>query len=207
MIPHLKSPQGPKPGASFTTREVVLAWNTQTGMSGNNFTQNGSTDAFGQISFRLDDCANLSAFSALFDQYRIERVKLTFRSRNPATFVANTASPNSAVPWGVIVVDRDDSTAPTTLAQLQQYENAITFTGCDSFTVDLVPSLTPSVFSAAVLGGYSLRDSDSTWLDMANPDIISYGVKWGVSALTLSTSSAWRWDVFGEYIVSFRKSR
>jgi len=207
QIPFLKAPQGPRPGANYTAREMVLAWNSQTGLTGNTLTQSGSTDKFAALAFRFDDLQNAASYSALFDQYRIEKVRLTFKSRNAATYVANTASPNAAVPWGIAVVDRDDAATPTSIAQLQQYDNAVAFTGCDTFTVELIPSITPSVFSSAVLGGYSLRDSDSTWLDMANQDILCYGVKIGISALTLSSTSNWSWDIFGEMIVSCRKSR
>jgi len=207
QIPFLKAPQGPRPGANYTAREMVFAWNSQSGLSGNGLTQTGSTEKFASIAFRFDDLQNAASYSALFDQYRIEKVKLTFKSRNASAYVANTASPNAAVPWGVVVVDRDDATLPTGITQLQQYDNSTAFSGCDSFSVELIPSITPSVFSSAVLGGYSLRDSDSTWLDMANQDILCYGIKIAISPLTLSSTANWTWDIFGEYVISCRKSR
>ncbi len=209
----LKAPQGPRPGAALTVRELANTFNTQSGLTNvgtttpGQFTVSSPTGTFAAVAFRLDDLPNLSAYTALFDQYRIERVKAHFRTRNPATFVANTASPNGSVPQGYLVVDRDDSSAPASVAVLQQYDNAIAFNGTDSLEVDLVPSVTATVFASGAFSGYNIRDSDSMWLDCANSDIPCYGVKLGASALSTSTTSNWTWDITAEYIVSFRKTR
>ncbi len=209
----LKAPQGPRPGAALTVRELASTFNTQSGLSNvggttpAQFIVNSPTGTFAAVAFRLDDLPNLSAYTALFDQYRVERVKIHFRTRNPATFVANTGSPNGSVPQGYLVVDRDDSTAPASASVMQQYDNAIAFCGTDSMEVDLVPSVTATVFASGAFSGYNIRDSDGMWLDCANSDVPCYGVKVGASALSASTTSNWTWDIVAEYIVSFRKTR
>lgn len=213
-VPFLASPQGPRQGAAFTTRQLASTFGVQSGLTNvggastaANLVQAGSTAVYFAMAFQLSDLTQSSTFAALFDQYRIERVRVHFKSRNPATFVANTASPNGSVPSGYVVVDRDDATALTSISDTYQYDNVIAFNGYDSVTVDLVPSLTPAVFSSGAFSGYSTRDSDGIWLDIANTSIPTYGIKGALGTLTVSTSSSWTWDVVAEYIVSFRKTR
>lgn len=210
----LKAPAGPHPGATYSVREIASTLNTSTGLSNvggasvpAQLIQNGATVVYFAAGFRLDDLSNAAAYATLFDQYRIDRVRMHFRSRNPSAFVANTASPNGSVPIGYIVVDRDDASAPSSISSLMQYDNCIALNGSDSAYVDLVPTVTSAVFASGAFSGYSTRDSDSVWLDVANADVVTYGIKGAVGTLTATTTSAWTWDIVPEYIVSFRKSR
>jgi len=212
-VPFLRSPEGPRPGAQLTVREIASTFNGSTGISNlgsvyaGQVIVNSSTPTLFAISFRLDDLQNTSNYSALFDQYRFERVRVHFRSRNNSAILANTASPNAATPTGYIVVDRDDASAPASTGALQQYGNVISLNGFESAYVDLVPSITPSVFSGGAFSGYAVQEADSCWIDIANTGVPVYGVKGGMGGLTLSTSSSWVWEVIPEYIVSFRKTR
>lgn len=212
-FPFLKAPEGPRPGANFTVREIASTFNGSSGVTNlggiaaGTLVINSATALLFAISFRLDDLANLAAYSALFDQYRIERIRCHFRARNNAGLMANVGTPNAAVPTGYLVVDRDDATAPTTYGALQQYNNAIAFNGYESAFVDLIPSITPSAFSGGAFSGYTVKDSDAVWIDIANTGVPVYGIKGGMSGLTLSTTSTWVWDIIPEYIVSFRKTR
>ncbi len=210
----LKSPQGPRAGANYTTRQLASTLGVSSGLTGvggstsvAQLVINSPTAVYFSMGFQLSDLSQASTFSALFDQYRLERVRVHFKSRNPAAFTANTASPNGSVPTGYVVVDRDDATAPTSISSLMEYDNVVAFNGYDTVQVDLIPSLTPAVFASGAFSGYSTRDSDGVWLDIANTSIPSYGIKGGVSGLTTSTTSSWVWEMFVEYIVSFRKTR
>jgi len=214
MVPFLKSPQGPRSGASYTTRQLAGTFGVQAGLSNvggasgpAQLIQAGSTAVYFAMAFQLSDLTQSSTFAALFDQYRIEHVRVHFKSRNPAAFVANTASPNGAVPSGYLVVDRDDASALSSISDTFQYENVIAFNGYDSVTVDMVPTLTLAAFASGAFSGYTTRDSDGTWLDIANTSIPAYGIKGALGTLSVSTSSSWTWDIYAEYIVSFRKTR
>ena len=167
--------------------------------------QNGATSVFAAVAFQLSDLPNSATFAALFDQYKLERVKLHFRSRNNAVFVANTASPNGGVPTGLIAVDRDDASVWTSSTDGLQYDNAIQFNGEEDIEVEIVPSITPSVFSSGAFSGYGVRPP--MWIDVANTSVPHYGMKIHVGPLTATTTSAWTWDISAEYIVSFKNSR
>jgi len=194
---------------------MAYTFNTQSGLTnlggGNGYAgtlvQNSALPVLFSIGFRLDDLNQSATLAALFDQYRIERIKVHFRSRNNAISVFNTASPNNAVPAGYLVVDRDDATAPVSIAALTEYDNAVAFGGAEDASVELSPSLTPAVFAAGAFSGYAITDASSVWLDMANTAIPTFGVKGGIGSLAAATTSAWTWDVSAEYVVSFRKTR
>jgi len=98
-----KKPLRPYAGANYTTTQLVPSFSVSTGVTfsaGSSFiTQSGATALLGQVAFTMADLAQLSSFAALFDQYRVEKIKLRIQSRNNAVDVANTASPNNTVPY------------------------------------------------------------------------------------------------------------
>jgi hypothetical protein len=201
-------------GAHYSTRQLASTFTNSTG-----FTLGGTGDLTGQLNlnsstpllfscaFELVDLAQVATFAALFDQYRIEKVRVHFKARSNAISVFNIASPNSGVPSGFIVVDRDDSAAPASMAALQEYDTAVEFEGSESVEVTLVPSITRALFASGAFSGYETADSGSVWIDMANTGVPTYGIKGGISSLTATTTSAWIWDVTAEYIVSFRNTK
>lgn len=209
---YLKQPRRSYKGAMLTLRQYASTFGVSSGLSNVGGTsavaqlvQNGATSIFAAVAFQLSDLPNSSTFAALFDQYKLERVKLHFKSRNNAVFVANTASPNAGVPTGQVAVDRDDATPWTTSSDGLQYDNAIQFNGEEDFEVEIVPSITPSVFASGAFSGYGTRSP--MWIDIANTSVPHYGVKMHVGPLTVSTTSSWTWDMQAEYIVSFKNSR
>lgn len=209
----LKTPKGPYQGAAYTFRQIAATLNDETGLSnvgGSTTAQlicNSAVPVLFAMGFQLADVNQNSTVGQLFDQYRFEKVKVHFKSRNNAISVFNTASPNGAVPMAYLVVDRDDASAPSSLASLLEYDNCVTFTGGEDATVELVPSLTPAVYAGGAFSGYSVTPSNTGWLDIANSSVPVYGVKGGVSNLTTSTTSSWIWDIIVEVVISFRKTR
>lgn len=217
MMPRfLKSPQGPYPGAQLTVRQLAHGFGTSSGISNSGYGAsmgagqlilNSPTTLYFAAGFNLADLPQATTYTALFDQYRIEKVKLHFLPRSNAISVFNTASPNAAVPVGYLIVDRDDASAPVSVSEVQQFDNAIAFTGRHYACAELVPSITPASYASGAFSGYLVKDSDSSWIDAANTTVTSYGVKGCISGLTTSTTSSWVWDIIAEYIVSFRKVR
>ncbi len=162
----------------------------------------------GQISFCLADLNQSGTYASMFDRYRIEKVQLRISTRNPSTAPFNTASPNNAVPQFYCVVDRDDSTALTTLPQLTEYDNSIIVPGTCSFDVTLIPTVVSTIAnSASSATSTVMHRSDEQWLDIAATTIPHFGIKWGVSALQATSTSNWYWDIEAWYTVSFKSVR
>lgn len=210
--PRMPSPQGPTRGANLSTTQFVrgsdMTLPTGSAIVGALLRQSSATDVFASWAFCLADIPNISSLGALFDQYRIDAIQFRLRTRNPAVVVMNSASPNYATTSPLLVVDRDDNTAPSTLLELQQYDNCTCISTQDSIDILLdSPSITPSVFSGGAFSGYAVDDSGNYWLDVANTSIPHYGIKAGLPALVASTTSKIDWDVEAWYKVSFRNIR
>lgn len=209
--PRMPAPGGPSKGATMTTTQFVrgsdMTLPTGSAIVGALIRQSSSSDVFASWAFALADIPNISSIAALFDQYRIDEIQFRLRSRNPGVWQANQASPNYATTSPLLVIDRDDNTAPTTLLELQQYDNCQCLSAQDSIDVIFEPSITPSVFSGGAFSGYAVDDSGKYWLDVANTGIPHYGIKVGMPALVATTTSRYDWDVEAVYKVSFLNVR
>ncbi len=209
--PRMPTPGGPSKGAHLTTTQFVrgqdMTLPTGSAIVGSLIRQNTATDVFAAWAFCLADVPNITALSSLFDQYRIDEIQFRLRTRNPAVTVQNAASPNYATTSPLIVVDRDDAAAPTTLSELQQYDNCNCFSTQDSIDIVFEPSITPSVFSGGAFSGYAVDESGKYWLDVANTSIPHYGIKIAMPALVTSTTQKFDWDVEAVYKVSFLNIR
>lgn len=207
----MPAPAGPSRGAMYSTVECIrqtdMTLPTGSAIVGGVLRQSTASDVFASYAFALADIPNVASLGSLFDQYRIEKIQLRFKSRNPALFVSNATSPNNASCEPFLVIDRDDNTAPTTISELQQYDNCQQFSAQDSFDVIFEPSITPSVFASGAFSGYSVDDSGKYWFDLANTSIPHYGVKVGIPALTASTAQRFDWLVTAWYKVSFKNKR
>jgi len=209
--PRMPAPGGPSKGAQLTTTQFVrlsdMTLPTGGAVVGALLRQSSSTDVFASFAFALADVPNISSLGALFDQYRVEEIQFRIRSRNPGVFVANQASPNYSTVAPLLVVDRDDNTAPATLLELQQYDNCVQFAAQDSIDVIFKPSITPSVFSGGAFSGYAVDESGKYWLDVANTSIPHYGIKMGFPALVATTTQRFDWDCSAIYKISFKNIR
>ncbi len=210
----LRQPGRPLPGAMLSLRQIASTFTVSSGLtnvggsdSAAQLIQAGATTVNAAIAFCLADLAQVSTLAALFDQYRIEKVKLHIKSRNNAVSTFNTASPNGAVPTGYVVIDRDDATALTSTSDAMQYNNCVTFNGEEDVEVELVPSITMAAYASGAFSGYTSELASSHWIDIANTSVPLYGVKICIGPLSASTTSSWAWDIIPEYVVSFKNSR
>jgi len=204
----------PKPVHSqMRTRQYVLAPNIGSGFTSGGSTQGSyiaqatdSTLVFGSMAFSLQDLDQVTTFTALFDQYRIDRVIVQIKSRNPTANFNTSSVANATPPSTYWVIDRDDSTTPTTLAAMRQYDNCQEAQYNDHVEIDLQPSVTPAIYAAGAFSGYAVCRT-GVWLDVANVSIPHYGVKFGITELSATASSTYYWDLEFIYYVSFRNVR
>jgi hypothetical protein len=205
--PVMPRPLGPVSGAQLTVKQFVNVFGDSTAVSSGNITQNGVTAVLGQIAFLFNDLPQFSSFSALFDQYRFERVHLRIKPYNEAINLITIGTVNQALPSLFIVVDRDDGSAPTSIQSLQEYDNCQVITGSQAYDCILTPSLTPAVYSSGAFTGYEVADSTQHWVDIASTQVPFYGLKFGVTPLNTSTTAVWQWSVEAWFEVSFKNVR
>jgi hypothetical protein len=169
--------------------DVIVA---QSGLSGN-------TGAFGYTISQLDQA---SSFNNLFDQYRIDRIDVTFFPMFRANPLASTSA--TLVPLIYVAVDYDDANAPASVATLREYENCTVHDDSCSFTVSFHPHVAIAAYSGAFT---SFANQQSPWIDNASSGVLHYGVKWAVTGVTASQSVGQAWNVSARYYFSMRNIR
>jgi hypothetical protein len=161
---------------------------------------NGSTsDIFGAYSFQLGDLANVTAFTNLYDQYRLVKVVAHFYHNQ----IVNASDAGNTIKnhlW--VAADHDDTTAWTSSNQAFQYQDVRH--ACFNETMEYVvrPRVAAAVYNGT-FSGYANLPSE-TWLDCAQNNTQHYGLKYCVQASSASTAST-SWKVFFTYHIEFRQ--
>lgn len=162
-----------------------------------------SANSYSGKSFTLQYLAQYATFTALFDQYRIDRIELTFRPvYNVNNFLASGTAGANQMQRIYTVVDYDDDASPTTLQQLEEYTNC-KIHQYETFTISFVPHVANAVYSGAFTSFGNLR---SPWIDCASSTVAHYGIKWGVTG-SLNATYNQAWNVAGKMWVSFKNVR
>lgn len=156
----------------------------------------GSTllDTFGRTGFSLANITNYTEFTALFDMYRINSVRVRFMPR------ANSAEAgtNQGLVKLFTVLDYDDVSLPTSISQLLQYENVKISNTSRDHVRTMRPKIATAVYQNAVGSGYAPR---SGWIDCDYPTVEHYGMKWALQQLPAGNQS---YDIAITYSLSFK---
>lgn len=149
----------------------------------------GQSFSFGMIGQNVD-------LGDIFDQYRITTIEWW-------TVPHQEASSASGTNHGIIatVIDYDDSSLLTTLAQFGDYTNCIQSSGVQGHYRSFHPHVADTVFNGAVASGYG--NVISPWIDVASPLVPHYGIK----ALWTVTDAAYAADTFCRITVQLRSIR
>jgi hypothetical protein len=205
--PVMRTCKGPRQGAQLTERFNLESFTLETGLTGGFvIAPTPTTSLFGQIAIELQDLPQSADYTTIFDQYRIDRVQFRI-SPQINSIQATTASPNAVVPRLFVVVDRDDATVPTTLAQLREYDNVQDILPYQGIVIDFEPSVTPAVYQAGAFSGYSVAPSGDHWIDAASGAVPFYGIKFGCDPTTTGATAAYNWYVDAYVQISFKNTR
>lgn len=120
-------------------------------------------------SFTFNDVQQVSSFTAVFDQYRIDELELWLYPD-----VSNSASTTNPTYYSAI--DYDDANAPTALGSLQQYTNVIETTMNNGHYMRFRPHVAIAAYSGAFT---SFMNQKSNWIDSGSPGVQHYGIKAG----------------------------
>jgi len=135
-------------------------------------TVNGSLPTYGAILTQLNQFANYASYAAIFDRYCIHDVRIEFIPSGKQ-IITNSAV---AVPRFYTAVDFDDATTPTSIADVQKYDTLVGVPFTAGLVRHYVPRVAIQVYNG-VTPGYKEAEA-STWLDLANPDIPHYGLRY-----------------------------
>lgn len=155
--------------------------------------------------FTLNDLPQVTAFTGLYDQYKITKVKVSFIPMVTQNAVISTAAEVSNPGLFGTVIDYDDNNALTTFAQYEEYQN-FKFQPCIS-TKTMTRTFRPHIAIAAYQSSFAgFGNKANMWLDCASPTIQHYGLKFYADPYA-STLVPQTWQIMATYWLSFRNVR
>ncbi len=157
---------------------------------------NGSTtiDQFGALNFTLNNFPNASEFTSLFDQYRLLQVSVNFVPVSSAQALAPLYT----------VIDYDDSTLPTSLNDLLQYQSLQMTQSGQFHSRTLTPQFDMAAYSGAFTS-YALS-VPGQWVDVASPSVQWYGIKYCLPAFTTGATGI-VFNIHASAVFQFRSER
>jgi len=143
-----------------------------------NFVTSGASATYAQYAFALSDLSGYTEFTALFDQYRINKIE--FKMQPSMTMM----TPGSQQ-LGVIasVVDYDDSTALGSFNAALEYGSCQTWNVNDTLQIALKPRMALAAYSGAFTSYANMQDQ---WIDAASSGVLHYGIKIACGTTTLA---------------------
>lgn len=155
-------------------------------------TQTANAPTLGAFNFVLSSATNYTAFTDLFDVYRVDYLEFQFYSRNTAHDLSTSATDIS--PDILTVIDKDDSVAPGTLDALREYSSLETHPCSEPvFVRRLKPGILTGAFDGTSV--VACRSEIGAWIDCSRIGIPHYGLKYGVTAGAAGQTNLGSWDV------------
>jgi hypothetical protein len=191
-------------GSSFSSNNTALVnYNSSYGTL---FMGTGATaDSFFSFIFQAADLSQMVNWTAVYDQYRIDKVSLDMIPSVKGAFITTSAGgATGQLPMLQTVVDFDDNVLLTSTVAATSYENYIIHGPGETITRTFKPAIAVQIYEGVATTGYSTQFGK--WLDTSDPTIPHYGVK-GTIPYYGSTPFALTWVVRATYHISFRSVR
>lgn len=139
-------------------------------------TSSSTVPVFSSILFNISTISNFLSLAAVFDEYRILEIEVLITPN--VTEIINGLNAGSYI----TAVDIDDSSIPTSQAQLASYETSID----SKATVSHYHRWVPQFAVAAYAGAFTSYSMMTGWLDCNSPNIQHYGIKFGVTVSSVT---------------------
>lgn len=158
-------------------------------------TSTASTDGLYAFPFALSDLSEVSSFTSIYDQYRLDRIDFHVIAVTQPSVNSTSATPYAFL---AVITDYDDSSALATFALHLNYSNVAVLGPGQGHERSFRPRLSMATSS----GG----DANTTsWIDCATTSVPHFGIKVGVKTSTSTNVSSWY--AFARYHISFRNVR
>lgn len=144
---------------------------------------------------------NANVGAGFYDQYRIEAIRFVVSPQNNAIGLV-TNSTTSIVPM-YIVIDYDDSSNLTSVAQAESYSNCLVLHPGESCERIFKPRVAVAAYTGTFTGFITAADQ---WIDAASTTVQHYGIKTIVPGVIAAQTLLQSWDISIEYFIQFRKS-
>jgi len=158
-------------------------------------TSSASVPTFVSYATTLNSFDKVSSYTGCFDQYRIRMIEMVLipHASDNTTFSASSG-------LFTTVIDYDDATNLTTVADALSYSTSLTTSGTTIQKRCFIPHIADAVYSGAFT---SFGNETCPWIDAASTTVQHYGLK---SAWTTS-SAVCAYDLVVRAWIQFRNSR
>lgn len=161
-----------------------------------------TVDTLSTYAFKLTDLPEYASYTTIFDQYRIDRIVLTFI---PCTDLAipgsTTGGTLQRAPPIYTAVDYDDNGTPASVATVLNYANVRLHAPGRMFKVSFKPHVAVGLYNGTNFTNYG--NNANQWIDAASSDVLHFGLKTAMPSNALITV----WQVIATYYVSFKNVR
>jgi len=158
------------------------------------------TPAFGTVTSALADTAKYTAYQAVYDEYRIVRVRVRFVNLYNDSLLNSATDANSSGRFAACI-DWDDAVTPTGYIDIVNHQNVETGNWLHAYSFDYVPKALLGASTGSVVAGAPVF---KPWLDTAQPAILHYGIKWMIDPDVFTGTSFPIFSVWAEYDLEFR---
>lgn len=159
---------------------------------------------YGALSFNISQLPNYTEFTALFDQYRINKIKVTLYPHANSTETPCNAT-NDFIPLIAFCEDTDDATTPTSVDDLNQKPNVRYSRFNKPISMWIKPHVATEVYRSTITTGYG--NIANAWIDSISSDIPHYGFKWAImgdSESGVGGNAIMKYEIVVQYYCSFR---
>jgi hypothetical protein len=166
--------------------------------------QTGSAPVFKGVNFTVGSLPNYGAFAALYDQYRVKRISVHVIPKFDSNLMVSVVDVDRITPEVFTAIDLDDSTAPTSINEVLEYESCIRTRGNAEHVRTWKPSILLQAYESIASSGY-VRAFDQ-WLDCTDDTVPHYGLKIAIGPHTTNPAdtSLLYYDTFVEFEVEFQ---
>jgi len=161
--------------------------------------QAAGANTYTNFVFSLNLLDNAAAFANVWDQYRIDAVRVMIKPQNNAiNLVTNSATTLVDI---YSVIDYDNASNLTSVAVAREYDNCCIQAPAESCVRTFKPRVALAAYTGA-FGGFA--NEEDMWLDCASSSIVHYGLKTLVPGGAAAQTLLQTWEVTAEYWISFK---
>lgn len=142
---------------------------------------------------------NLAAFNQLYDQYKINKVAITFVPKFNSSDIDAAGTTGGNLAMVATALDYDDNSIPLSFGEVLERQNA-KLHRTKMITRVLKPCVNFNV-STGITAGVSTKQSP--WLDTNATTVPHFGVKLGITGVQVQQD----YDIIVKYYLSFRQVR
>lgn len=157
------------------------------------------TPTFASIDFALQQVPDNSDFTNLYDSYRINAVKVTFRPQQTESISIGSINNPAAYARFISAIDYNDISGVTSMDELRQYQSC-------KVTSVLKPHRRYIYHPRIQDRGFTYTPG-RPWINCTSPDQTHFGLKVGADPINSTTTTTMTYTIEAVFYMSFKYVR